>query len=195
MRHVSKADAMVLVAEEARAIDAGFSGCVMCAAVAAVDTDATRGDDREIALKRSPIAHPSAGAIRASVLARNDVAIAMLDRFAARPGHAVVVLRRHVESLADLPWDEYASVQRLAWEASRALTKALSPVRVYVAALGATRRVEQSFPHHHVHVIPLADGGAIDRPASVLTWSNGVYVFEPGEMEALASRVRAAWPR
>ncbi|MFO0591221.1 MAG: HIT family protein [Polyangiaceae bacterium] len=195
MRHLSKAAALTLVAEEARAIDAGFDGCAMCAAVAAVTPRSELAADHEIGLKRSQIEHHSAEAIRASVLAEDDVAIAMLDRFAARPGHSVVVLRRHVESIAELPWDEYAAVQRLAWETARALTAALSPVRVYVAALGATRRIPMSFPHHHVHVIPLTDGGEIDRPASVLTWSHGVHVFEPGEMEGFAERVRAAWPR
>lgn len=127
-------------------------------------------------------------------LARNGAAMAFLDRFAARPGHVVVVLRRHVESIAELPWDEYAAVQRLAWEVSCALEKVLSPKRIYVASLGATRRIATSFPHHHVHVIPLADGGEVDRPAEVLTWSHGIFVYEEGEAEAWRERLRAAWP-
>lgn len=172
MRRISKAEALALVGEDAAAIDERFAGCAMCAVIGASAT--------------------SPG--RRAVLAENEAAVAMLDRFAARPGHTVVVLRRHVESVAELPWDEYAAVQRLAWEASRALTAALSPVRVYVAALGATRRIATSFPHHHVHVIPLSDGGESDRPAQVLTWSNGVHVYEPGERAAWAERIRAAWP-
>lgn len=160
---------MALVRADAEVIEARFAGCAMCAAIA--------------------------GQPRArEVLAENGAAAAMLDRFAARPGHVLIVLRRHVESVAALGWDEYAAVQRLAWEASRALTAALSPARVYVAALGATRRIATSFPHHHVHVIPLSDGGESDRPAQVLTWSNGVHVYEPGERAAWAERIRAAWP-
>lgn len=173
MRRLSKAEALALVAGEAAAIEERFAGCAMCAVVDALAT--------------SPL--------RSAVLAENEVAVAMLDRFAARPGHTVVVLRRHVESVATLSWEEYAAVQRLAWEAARALTAALSPVRVYVAALGATRRIATSFPHHHVHVIPLSDGGEGDRPAQVLTWSNGVHVYEPGELDAWTDRVRAAWPQ
>ncbi len=51
---------------------------------------------------------PDAGRV---ILAENGAAIAMLDRFAARPGHVVVVLRRHVEAIAELPFAEYAAVQ------------------------------------------------------------------------------------
>lgn len=168
MRHLSKAEALALVAAEAGEIEARFSGCALCAQVA----------------------EPPAGGL----LASNGAAIALLSRFATRPGHVVVVLRRHVESVALLPWEEYAAAQRLAWEAARALTEALAPSRVYVASLGSARPIATSFPHHHVHVIPLSDGGEMDRPASVLTWQNGMHVFEPGEMDEWGVRLRAAWP-
>lgn len=169
MRLISRPEALARVAAEAAGIEARFGGCAMCAAVA--------GPPRERA-------H----------LAENGAAIAMLDRHAARPGHVVVVLRRHVESLASLPWDEYAAVQRLAWEASVALERLLAPKRIYVVSLGAARRIATSFPHHHVHVIPLTDGGEADRPAQVMTWANGVFVFEEGEAEEWVLRLRAAWP-
>jgi diadenosine tetraphosphate (Ap4A) HIT family hydrolase len=169
LRRISKDEALSLVAAAAPEIEARFAGCAMCAAASGFPEG-----------RRS--------------LASNGAAVAMLDRFAARPGHVVVVLRRHVESVAELGWDEYALVQRLAWEAARALTEAIAPRRVYVASLGATRRIATSFPHHHVHVVPLADGGEADRPAEVLTWSRGVYVYEPGEVERWTERLRAAWP-
>ncbi|MEZ4295309.1 MAG: HIT domain-containing protein [Polyangiaceae bacterium] len=169
MRWISKSDALVLVKAEQAEIEERFDGCAMCACVAG-------------------------GARGRAVLASNAAAVAMLDRFAARPGHVVVVLRRHVEAIAELSWEEHAGVQRLAWEAARALSEVMSPVRVYVAALGSSKAIGISFPHHHVHVIPLADGGEMDRPAEVLTWRHGIHVFEAGEEEAFAERLRAAWP-
>jgi diadenosine tetraphosphate (Ap4A) HIT family hydrolase len=168
VRQITKTEALARVAAEAAEIEERFAGCAMCAVSAA----------------------PPAGAL----LASNGAAVAMLDRFAARPGHVVVVLRRHVESLAELPWDEYAAVQRLAWEAAQALTRLLAPRRIFVAALGAPRRIAISFPHHHVHVLPLSGAGEHDRPAEVLTWSHGVHVYDPGEIEEWGARVRAAWP-
>ena len=168
MLRISKPEVLSLVAAEAGEIEARFGGCAMCATVA--------------------------GSRPRAVLASSDAAIATLDRFAARPGHVVVVLRRHAERLTDLSWMEHAAVQRLAWEAAQALERALSPRRTYMAALGAAQPIATSFPHHHVHVIPLANGGEEDRPAAVLTWSNGVYVYEDGEAESLAAKLRAAWP-
>lgn len=168
MRFVPKAEALAIVERERAAIEARFGGCAMCAAIA-----------------------DPAGR---HVLAQDDVAVCVLDRFAARPGHVVVILRRHCESIAEMPFEEYAAVQRLAWEAARALTAVMAPRRVYVASLGATARIATSFPHHHVHVIPLTDGGERDRPAEVLTWSRGVHLYEPGEAERFAEELRAAWP-
>jgi diadenosine tetraphosphate (Ap4A) HIT family hydrolase len=170
LRRISKPEALSLVAAEAAEIEARFAGCAMCGVIAGA---------------------PPARA----KLAENDAAVAVLDRFAARPAHVVVVLRRHLERVTDLPWDDYAAVQRLAWEAARALDRALSPRRVYVASLGSARAIATSFPHHHVHVVPLADGGEGDRPAEVLTWSRGVFVYEEGEAERLAEQLREAWPR
>lgn len=169
LRRIPKTEALALVAAEAAEIEARFGGCAICAV--------------------------SASPAPPGLLASNAVALAMLDRFAARPGHVVVVLRRHVESIAELPWDDYAAVQRLAWEAVQAVTRVLAPARVYVAALGSPRRIAISFPHHHVHVLPLTSGGDEDRPAEVLTWSHGVYTYDAGEIDAWAERLRAAWPR
>jgi diadenosine tetraphosphate (Ap4A) HIT family hydrolase len=126
------------------------------------------------------------------ILASNAAAVAVLDRFASRRGHVLVVLRRHEESQLD--WEEYVGVQRLAWEASHALGRVLGPRRVYVAALGSKEQRTTSFPHHHVHVVPLADGGEPDRPARVFTWEHGVYLYEPGEAAVLAEALRSDWP-
>lgn len=129
------------------------------------------------------------------VLAESPSAVAILDRFGHRQGHTLVILRDHIESVAEVPWEAYASVQRLAWEGVRALSRALSPIRVYVAALGVSTPQPMSFPHHHVHLIPLYDGGEADRPAEVFTWANGVMVYEPGEAASLARSIKAAWGR
>lgn len=128
-------------------------------------------------------------------IAESEHAIAILDRFACRPGHVLVVLRRHVENLTSLTWPEYADLQQLAWRTARALDQLLAPRRIYVAALGSAEPLATSFPHVHLHVIPLDDGGVADRPAAVLTWEHGMFVFEsPAEEAALRDRLRAAIP-
>ncbi|APR84987.1 Hypothetical protein A7982_10336 [Minicystis rosea] len=170
VRRIDKPTAMGLLAEERERLPARFAGCAMCGMAGG---------------------HPAS----IEVLAERGHAVAVLDRYASRPGHVLVVLRRHAEAVAELAWEEYADVQRLAWEASRALTRVLDPKRVFVAALGAATPLLMSFPHHHVHVIPLFEGTAADRPAAVLTWEHGVYVYEPGEERALGEALRRAWER
>ncbi|MCC6556771.1 MAG: HIT family protein [Polyangiaceae bacterium] len=169
MPRIEKAEALSLVTEEWERLPAIYDGCVMCAMADGYP------DDLEI-------------------LASNAQAIAVLDRFGTRRGHVLVVLRRHVESIADLPWNEYAAVQRLAWEASLAVDQVLRPTRVFVAALGSTAKLPNTFAHHHVHVIPLEPGGE-DRPSRVFSWEPGVYVYSAEEGRELAATLRASWPR
>ena len=129
-------------------------------------------------------------------IAESTHAIAVLDRYASRPGHVLVVLRRHEERIAALAWDAYADLQRLAWELARALDDEFAPRRIYVAALGSAAQLATSFPHVHFHVVPLADGDERDRPASVFTWEHGMYVFDTHDEEcALRERLRAAVTR
>jgi len=131
---------------------------------------------------------------RRGAVARGPHASCVLDRFAVRRGHLLVVLDRHVERVADLAWEEWESVQRLAWEATRAIEAVLHPARVYVAALGSAVPLERTFPHVHVHVIPIFDGGEADRPSEILTWKNGVLVYDEGEDDALVVELTRAWP-
>jgi diadenosine tetraphosphate (Ap4A) HIT family hydrolase len=159
---------MALLAREAEALPARFQGCAMCGMVAGYPPDL-------------------------EILAERPGAVAVLDRLWTRRGHALVILRRHAESIAEMPWSEYAEVQRLAWETARAMERALRPRRIYVAALGSPARLLMTFPHHHVHVVPLHDGGEGDRPSEVLTWRNGVGLYSPEEAQALAATLRAAW--
>jgi histidine triad (HIT) family protein len=129
----------------------------------------------------------------AEPIVASEHAIAVLDRYAARPGHVLVVLRRHEEQLARLAWHEYEAMHRLAWQLSAALQATLAPRRIYVAALGSAAPLQTSFPHVHLHIIPLADGGELDRPANVFTWTNGMYVFDDEHEErALRARLAAA---
>jgi diadenosine tetraphosphate (Ap4A) HIT family hydrolase len=139
----------------------------------------------------------------AKAIATTEHAVAILDGYASRPGHVLVVLRRHAEDIAALAWDEYAGVQRVVWEMSRAIDAAFAPKRIYVAALGspgekiaAKQPLMTSFPHVHFHLVPLADGGEADRPAEVFTWANGIYVFDDdAEERALLATLRAAHER
>jgi histidine triad (HIT) family protein len=84
------------------------------------------------------------------VLDEADV-VAFLDVRPLFPGHTLVVPRRHVEVLADLPPElvagYFTSVQRL----SAAMEDVLGAAGSFVAL---NNRVSQSVPHLHTHVVP-----------------------------------------
>jgi len=150
------------------ALPSRYRGCVMCALA--------DGHDQKLLVKRC------AGAT------------VVLDRFAARRAHLLVVLDRHAEKVGELDWPAWEKLQRAAWEASRALEAVLKPKRIYVAALGAARALEKSWPHLHLHLVPLDDEGEAARPARVFSWSEALHGYEPGEAEALAQALRDVWP-
>ena len=128
------------------------------------------------------------------ILAKTRHAIAVLARYQLRRGHVLVLSRRHVETWGDVTWTEWRDVQKLAFEAARALERAFDPVRVYAATLGANGRVAPtSFPHLHVHVVPIYEDDERGKPANVFTWRHGLAKPTAREANALQRALVAAW--
>ena len=166
---VEKPEALARLATNRRELlGANGDGCVMCALV-----------------RR---ASESAALIR-----ENEHGVVVLDRFGATPGHCLVIAKAHVEDACDLDWPRYAALQRLAYDTALALRAACSPVRSYVALLGASEGLPMSFPHVHAHVIPVYARDDRARPANVFSWSSGVVVYEDAEALELAARIRDAF--
>lgn len=86
------------------------------------------------------------------------ITLAFLDRRPLFPGHCLVVPRRHVATLTDLPPELigplFANVARLA----RAVEAGLGAEGSFVAV---NTRVSQSVPHLHVHVVPRRRGDGL----------------------------------
>jgi diadenosine tetraphosphate (Ap4A) HIT family hydrolase len=120
--------------------------------------------------------------------------IVLLNRFAQRRGHLMVLPRRHVEHVRALDWSSYAALQRLAYDASIALDRVLTPVRVWNAVLGSPAPLPASYSHVHIHVVPIYETDERARPARVFSWSEGVTVYDDAEALALVQQLRGAWP-
>ena len=92
-----------------------------------------------------------AGRLPADVILDEPEALAFLDRRPVFPGHTLLVPRRHVGSLDDLPADLVGPL----FDAARRLSRA---VRVAVEADGSfvavNNHISQSVPHLHVHILP-----------------------------------------
>jgi diadenosine tetraphosphate (Ap4A) HIT family hydrolase len=140
---------------------------------------------------------------RALVVREEEHAVVVLDRYAASRGHLLVVVRPHVERVADLRLPHHLEIQRTVWQANVLVEQVLRPRRVYSATLGSsspagaapnTPSLATSFPHLHVHVVPVHEDGEDARPAVVFSWSASLWLYEDAEAETLASELRAAWP-
>ncbi|MFO0660112.1 MAG: HIT family protein [Polyangiaceae bacterium] len=158
--------------------------------------------DRERAMQRVASERTAPGCLLCALLNggagpkftlfEDDTIVVALSRYALRPGHVLVIPRAHHTSLSSTPdslWIHCTCVAKLAGEA---VERALNPVRVYVASLGATSEdVLISTPHLHLHVIPITEPDV--RPHQVLTWANGVYVGEDDDWAALRDELSAAF--
>jgi diadenosine tetraphosphate (Ap4A) HIT family hydrolase len=126
-------------------------------------------------------------------LVEDSAHVAMLSRYALRPGHAIVVPRQHATTFSELSSACWIDVSRVAHRVACAIERTLAPARCYVASLGtASDDVLISTPHLHLHVIPVDDPSL--RPHQVLTWANGVYVGLDEDWADLRDRLRASMP-
>lgn len=92
-----------------------------------------------------------AGRIEADVVLDEPEAVGFLDRRPVFPGHTLLVPRRHIQTLDELPTELVGPL----FDAARRLSLA---VRLAVEADGSfvavNNRISQSVPHLHVHVLP-----------------------------------------
>lgn len=110
--------------------------------------------------------------------------VVFLDHRPLFPGHCLVVPRRHVDTLGDLPPALTAPLFDTAAAVSRAIEPALDAEGSFVAV---NNRVSQSVPHLHVHVVPRRKGDGLRG----FFWPRGHYASEE-EREATRRRLAAA---
>ena len=91
------------------------------------------------------------GEVPAVVVYEDDNSLAFLDHRPLFHGHTLLVPRRHVETLGDLPASLVEAYFKAAQLLSRAVEPALGAEGTFVAM---NNRISQSVPHLHVHVVP-----------------------------------------
>ncbi len=111
-----------------------------------------------------PFCHPAAG----RVWRETPHAVALLDGFPVTPGHTLVVPKRHLVSLFDLPEAERAAVWALVAEVRGLLAAELGPDG-FTVGLNDGPAAGQTVPHAHVHIIPRRTGDVPD-PRGGVRW-------------------------
>ncbi|QZY28397.1 HIT family protein [Nocardioides coralli] len=125
-----------------------------------------------------------AGVTPADRVLEDDDFVAFLDARPVFKGHALLVPRRHVDTLPDLPAplrDPFlAHAQRLA----EAMKQALGAEGSFVAV---NNTVSQSVPHLHLHVVPRTKGDGLRG----FFWPRTRYADDE-ERARIADRLRTA---
>ena len=126
------------------------------------------------------------GEREAAVVYEDAETVAFLDHKPLLHGHCLLVPRRHVETLAELPatlaGPLFANVQRLASAVERGLDAAGAFVAINV-------KISQSVPHLHVHVVPRWKGDGLF--SHKLLWKRAPYPSDAQKRE-VAAKIRRA---
>jgi histidine triad (HIT) family protein len=118
------------------------------------------------------------------VVFEDEISLAFLDNRPLFPGHSLLIPRRHLETLADLPDDLVGPLFANARLLSRAIPEAMGKPGSFVALNNV---VSQSVPHLHIHVVPR-------KPKDGLRgffWPRSKYESEK-QMREVAATVRGA---
>lgn len=119
----------------------------------------------------------AAGEIPSYKVAADDRHFAFLDINPMAPGHTLVIPKREVDYLFDLPEDEYVALELFALKVAKALKAAMPCVRVAEAVLG------MEVPHAHIHLVPINSESDVDFRHKLSL---------PGdEMASIAARIAA----
>jgi histidine triad (HIT) family protein len=99
-----------------------------------------------------------AGETPAHLVLDDEVAVGFLDIRPLFPGHVLVVPRRHVEVLTDLPVGDVGPYFTRVQAVAGAVEEACGAQGTFVAM---NNRVSQSVAHLHVHVVPRTKGDGL----------------------------------
>jgi len=110
--------------------------------------------------------------------------LAFMDINPIRPGHLLLIPKRHYERLTDLPEDEAAELGRLLPRLARAVVKAANADGFNIFQTNGAC-AGQVVPHLHFHLIPRHENDGY-----TFRWRPGSYA--EGELEAWRTRIADA---
>ena len=111
---------------------------------------------------------PFCDRVKSSIHLENEFAVAFPDAFPIAEGHTLVVPKRHIASLFDLPEEEQAAVWKLVALVRAKLIGELKPDGFNVG-VNDGMAAGQTVMHAHVHVIPRRKGDVVD-PRGGMRW-------------------------
>lgn len=120
-----------------------------------------------------------AGEIPSYKVAEDDKNYAFLDINPVAPGHTLVIPKREVDYIFDLPDDELAALHLFAAKVARAQKKVLPCKRIGIAVMGL------EVPHAHIHLVPMNSEGDLNFAKEKLK-------LDAAEMQRIADLIASA---
>ena len=119
-----------------------------------------------------------AGDIPSYKIAEDENFFAFLDIFPLVKGHTLVVPKKEIDYIYDLPDELLGALMVFSKKIARAIEKAVPCTRIGVTVIGL------EVPHTHVHLIPI--NGVAD-----MNFEKPKLKLEKAEMEAVAKSIRS----
>jgi len=124
----------------------------------------------------------AAGEIPSYKCAENDKFYAFLDINPLVKGHTLVIPRREVDYIFDMPDDEIAEFQVFAKKVATAIKRAFPCIKVGEAVLGL------EVPHAHIHLVPM-------QSEKDMIFSNPKLTFSEDEFKETADKIYAEFQK
>lgn len=99
------------------------------------------------------------------IIAENDLAVAIYDKYPVNPGHTLIIPRRHYSSYFDITETELLALHRLILDVKRILDTNYKPDG-YNIGVNVGGCAGQVIWHVHLHVIPRFEGDS-PRPGGL----------------------------
>ena len=97
-----------------------------------------------------------AGEIPSYKIAENEKFFAFLDIFPLREGHVLVVPKKEVDNLFDLPTEYLSEMLLFAQPIAKAIEKSFNCNRCGISVIGL------EVPHAHMHLIPISNSNDLN---------------------------------
>ncbi len=94
--------------------------------------------------------------IPAHIIKEDENVLVFLDVNPVNPGHLLIIPKEHIESVFDLPDEQYKKVFGTAKALSTPLQNAMQSRKIGIAVEGF------GMPHAHVHLVPLHNPNELD---------------------------------
>jgi histidine triad (HIT) family protein len=126
----------------------------------------------------------SRGQIPSQRIHEDELTVAFLGADQVTPGHIIVAIKPHLETIVDLSPDQAAAAFRAVSRVARAVDRAFSPAGLMIVQRsGAVSG--QTIPHFHLHVLPRTANDGVS-----LTWPRRNPPAD--ELATLAAQIRVA---